>query len=311
MLKLSFVLCASSTIWACGDGQAEDDYLGEPLLTAQGSVVSSEVALTRELVLSLEFTEDGLPATLDAYHVLHYLKAEVAGSFPSAFTMRIYDPPPREVVIAAVPGEPAFATGSLVTVRADHPEWLRWQFLYGGPASILHTCAEDGECRDVDLGVPECLPLRSYGPCPGEAKTDDTWSTYGRSSEYEFVYFAEATPAGSFTSRYFAGGNPIGKGYHLLVRDRSAWDDATREAVNECSKRAEERATAAVNTRHGREPGVQFAFIDPVALRDELPGERIIARVEEGCSTPGDTWVDDPATVSLALALYDWSKEVP
>jgi len=302
MLKACFWLCAASAIWACGDGQAEDDYLGEPLFTAHGSV-SSDLVLTRELILSLQFGQWMPPATVE-----HLVKAEVQGSFPNAFTMRIYKPPPPEVVVATVPGEPAFAMGSLVAVRPDHPDWLRQETIgtVGGGPLVVRTCAKDGQCRDIDLNGPGCESPPDYRSC----HPDDPWTTYYSGADrddYWFVYFAEAAPAGSVTSRYFASGQPIGKGYHLLVERVNPQETETTEADNACSLRAEQRAYAAVNNRHGREPA---ASVDP-EFQVELPAEHIIAMVAEGCSQPNVRWVEDPNTESLALSLFAQNTMTP
>lgn len=298
MLKARFWLCAASAMWACGDGQAEDDYRGEPLFTAHGSVVSSEAAVNRELVLSLQFAQPRLPPATS--YVQHYVKAEVVGSFPSAFIMRIYAPPPPEVLVATVPGEPAFATGSLVTVRPDHPDWLRQEtFLEAGLPDILRTCSNQGECRDRDLNDLGCATPPDYRPCP----VDDAWTSYSSATDYSFVYFAEAAAAGSVLSRYFAGGRPIGKGYHLLIDDDRPRDSETTDAFRDCYLRAEQRAFAAINTRRGQDPGAGPAAIDPVSFEVEFPGEIIIALVAESCTRPTATWVEDPNAVSLALTL--------
>lgn len=306
MLKACFWLCAASAVWACGDGQAEDDYRGEPLFTAHGSVVSSDVAVNRDLVLSLQFDQPSLPPAMSS--VQHYIKAEVVGSFPSAFIMRVYAPPPPEVIVATVPGEPAFATGTLVTVRPDHPDWLRQEtFLDGGGPRILRTCAKEGACRDRDLNAPLCASPPDYRPCPA----DDAWTSYRIASDYTFVYFAQSVPPGTVLSLYFAGGRPIAKGYHLLVDDSRPRDSDTTDAFRECYLRAEQRAFAVINTRHGRDPNAGHVGLDPAVLEAERPGEVIIALVAESCSRPTATWVDDPNAVSLALTLYSQNKYTP
>jgi len=303
MLKACFGLCAATAIWACGDGQAEDDYLGEPLFSAHGSVLSNDLELTRGVTLGLQFSHWMPPATVE-----QVIKAEVVGSFPSAFTMRIYEPPPPEVVVAIVPGEPAFATGTLVAVRPDHPGWLRQQTfgsITGGPL-VVRTCTRDGQCRDIDLNAPGCGSPPDYRPC----HPDDPWTVYnptGQTEDYRFIYFAAAAPAGSVTSRYFAGGLPIAKGYHLLIDKGTHEDTETTEADTACYLRAAQRANAAVNTRHGREPA---ASIDS-ELAVELAGEQMIAMVAEGCSQPNVRWVDDPNTASLSLTFFTMNSFTP
>jgi hypothetical protein len=320
MRKARLWLCAASALWACGDGQAEDDYLGEPLLVAQGSVVASDLALTRDLILSLLFIDYGQPGASSS--VMHYVKSEVVGSFPSDFTMRIYDPPPPEVLVAPVPGEPAFATGELLTVRRDHPDWLRQETTFeAGQPKLLRTCAPNGACRERDLNAPECASPPDYRACP----VNDAWTDYHSSSGgsdslhatlilYDFMYFADAAPAGGVLSKYFASGQAIGKGYHLLIHRLTpeVVDDPDDVAASlACSERARQRANAAINVRHGRDPAANAAEADPVTYALEYPGESIIAVVAEGCPGAGGVWVEDPSQVSLGLSFFGSNGYTP
>ena len=45
--------CAVLALAACGDGQTESDYRGEPLMSLRGVVTSSESALSASLVPAL------------------------------------------------------------------------------------------------------------------------------------------------------------------------------------------------------------------------------------------------------------------
>ena len=97
-----------STVFGVGCGNVADgNYLGDPLATVSGIVQNSQ-SLT---------SEDDLKAYLfwgDPDDAVFVTEAPVEGSFPAAFTLNVYEPPPEDVLSA----NGGFAIGQ-IRVRAS------------------------------------------------------------------------------------------------------------------------------------------------------------------------------------------------
>jgi len=86
----------------CG-AQAEPGYLGEPLVTLTGQVGGGPVASALPLEAAVLWQKGALPSIGDQVLAA---RAPVEGG---TFTVRLYQPPPAEVLRTLAPGEPAFA----------------------------------------------------------------------------------------------------------------------------------------------------------------------------------------------------------
>jgi len=92
----------------CG-AQAEPGYLGEPLVTLAGRV-AGPAASTQPLEAAVLWQKGALPSTGDQVLAA---RAPVEGG---TFTVRLYQPPPAEVLRTLAPGEPAFARATAATL---------------------------------------------------------------------------------------------------------------------------------------------------------------------------------------------------
>lgn len=86
----------------CG-AQAEPGYLGEPLIALAGQVDAGTAGSALPLEAAVLWQKGAPPTTGDQVLAV---RAPVEGG---AFTVRLYQPPPPEVLRRLAPGEPAFA----------------------------------------------------------------------------------------------------------------------------------------------------------------------------------------------------------
>jgi hypothetical protein len=93
----------------CG-AQAEPGYLGEPLVTLTGRVAPSQEASALPLEAAVLWQKGALPTTGDQVLAA---RAPVEGG---AFTVRLYQPPPAEVLRPLAPGEVAFARATAASL---------------------------------------------------------------------------------------------------------------------------------------------------------------------------------------------------
>ena len=217
---------AALGLLGCGDGQAEPDYQGDPLMSLKGVVTSSEAALSAEQVPALMFSAPWEELVAGGGTV-HFVKGEVEGVFPTSFTLRVYDAPPAGVATMEVDGAPALTWGSLVAVAPEHPASLtRSESVEQvGDASKQHSklCDDDGNCLE---GFPADCPTdgmsmvdeTSQWPC-GSAYPDNLpWEVYGFSKSHAVAYFADEAAAGSIWSKLLADGASIPAGYQVVER---------------------------------------------------------------------------------------------
>lgn len=99
---------AATGLFACGDAQVGSDYVGEPLMTLRGVVQSTGVLGTGTYVPGLRF-ESMFDSTLvhckddtRCPHMVYDVAGEVEGEFPSAFTLRLFDPPDADAIFYAM-----------------------------------------------------------------------------------------------------------------------------------------------------------------------------------------------------------------
>jgi hypothetical protein len=319
MMRKSILAAAGSVLAlvACGDGQTGSDYKGEPLMSLRGVVTSSTAALAEDLVPALVFIPfDGLDPTgpRDTY----FVKSEVEGTFPSAFTMRVYEPPPEETLVTIVDGEPAFNMGQISAVSPDHPRWLRRTstedplvddagVVIGGTQRD-EVCDDSGECI---VGYPaECAegPVDPNGEWPCGATFPDglPWEVYGYSANYSVIYFAGEVAAGSVMSRLYGHGASIAAGYHAVrLIDFTELTPEQQAAGTECSVDARMAAIEQANAMYGTHavyPDTsEFGSLDE---QIQLMKLELVALADMGCDIPAQL-VEDPSSEPIDLPFTD------
>ena len=121
--KLNSTAGALATLALLGcDSQVDSNYQGESLLRINGSVVIPEQFRDQQLVLALVF-----PAISDRQREIlandrraimadheRILDVAVQGSFPSGFTLDVFDPAPPEAMGQVFSTDPPHAMGFVV-----------------------------------------------------------------------------------------------------------------------------------------------------------------------------------------------------
>jgi hypothetical protein len=295
--KLAAAIAVASALCAC-DGQVDSGYRGEPLMVLRGSVVSSETPLSGELIPTFAFIHQESkrppPESADRHgswvdHTWHFLRGDVEGSFPNAFTLTLYDPPPKQVLRSHFAGEPAWAIGAVGAISPEHPNSLAHKSIYpplgptGEPLADLSSqiCADDGQCLESAdqcvLGRP--LPDADW-PCGPKFPDELPWETYGSSEHHLILYLAEAAAAGTYTARKFAEGAAIAAGYHLITMSppRSEWkpqewSEESQLCMRERSQRIHAEFTAKLPPTSMEEQGFDEADLplyEEIMEREEL-----------------------------------------
>lgn len=305
-IRCGIACCFCLTLTSCGDGQAGANYRGEPLLSMEGVVASSSAALIENLVPALAIMKNSFVVNPDEPMTTHFLRGEVEGTFPSAFTLRIYEPPPSETLTVLVPGEPGVALAALTAVSPQHPAWLRTasyeEEVPDGVTTRNEMCSPD-EC--ISGSTAECpsptLPnadATTLWPCGSKIPGNRPWQTYGHARDLHILYVDGPVVAGSVLSRTFASGAALAKGYYVFVRTGTP---SVEEMA--CSRRANTRAVMALNQGEGTNWTEEEAATDnrvdrAVALRYQLQ-----AFAAENChyfTAPIDT-----AAMPVALQMID------
>lgn len=111
-------------VWSC-DPQADSAYLGEPLLTLHGQVVSQ--GPLPELEAAMLWQRGDPPAMTDQDLAT---RAPVQAGFPALFTAHLYHPPPAAARRTLAPGEPTYARATAAAV----PKGVAAAQLAGGAA---------------------------------------------------------------------------------------------------------------------------------------------------------------------------------
>jgi hypothetical protein len=292
----------------CGDGQAGPDYQGDPLMSLKGVVTSSEAALTAEQVPALMFPAP-LVELIAGGGTVHFVKGEVEGMFPSAFTLRVYDAPPAGVATMAVDGEPVLTWGSLVAVAPNFPAALTRS------GSIEHIgdalkersqiCDDAGNClsgypADCAHDGMSMVDENTQWPC-GSAYPDNLpWEIYGFSQSHQIAYFASEAPAGSVWSKLLADGASIPAGYQVIERYELE-EELSPEAFmanEECMEGAIDIATAEVAARHGVAGRNEVSSM--TALVPEWHAVTLREYAEAGCET-GQRLIADTTSTPVKL----------
>ena len=237
-------LLSAAALFSC-DGQVDTDYRGEPMMTLAGKVVSSAMPLGSEVVPAFVFRRQEvtdwdyrsqLPAATQSNY---FIRGEVSGSFPNAFTMTVFDAPPASVLKPMVKGESPITLGEFVAIPRDHPTQLIGNALPPlDPANSdiesdhgyerIQLCSETGQCivkaDDCPLGRP--LPAGDF-PCGPSLPDQPSWETRGQAMQHMILYVSEPVAAGTYTAKYFANGAALAAGYHVVTIDAPLRDGPT------------------------------------------------------------------------------------
>ena len=73
------------------------------------------------------------------------MKGEVEGSFPSSFTLHLYEPPSAGALMPKMGGESDVAFGGIAAIAPDHPAWLRENADTDG-SQHAKLCDNTGQC---------------------------------------------------------------------------------------------------------------------------------------------------------------------
>lgn len=232
--------------------QANDEYLGEPLLQMRGSVSTAALTTTQPIVPALCFFEEIAPSwlSLDIFPPeiqaaldnsksaapnaqLHVVDVQAHGQFPAAFKVDVYAPPPDAAIKPLFSGEPRAAWGSVCAVQADHEPIATGigsagDFRCDNPVSdgaCLFTTAlrtadgsryyyEQLDCPNYDAASDQCQ-RRSGGDETLLTETAGFEDVVAIAQNAELVYLAEAAPAGSYTAYRLGAPDGLSAGYHL------------------------------------------------------------------------------------------------
>ena len=258
VLSRSFAFSASLGLAAC-DAQAPIDYIGESLLSVQGSVQLDPQTDTRALQPALAFWSEEQRA-------LHIMDVDVRGEFPNRFQVGVYDPPPDDSFVTWKSGNETgrMAIGLVTAVAADHPDYAPMV-----SSSSSGTCQDTGcdeqrtfcldqddamQCYTETLHCPfagadaqDCDRLSSQGD-PSIA--DEPWSTLaGVSENYVVMFFEEPQAAGSFIAHTLGFEGGVAAGYHLVAVRLTT--EAEKELAKACDARATQVAVDRYNAAHG------------------------------------------------------------
>lgn len=281
---LSLVTCAQ--LQACAD--AGDDTASQPeaLLSVHATVLASAYPLSQSLIPALTFT----PFMTNWGHSEFIVLGEHTGLVPYGFSLRVYDEPPAEALNTLTKGEPALAFGGITLVSPDHPARLDWKRTETGQ---LEVCSDDGEC-----GQPSAHACVGTSDCLGTLVPGKNWGNHGVSGRYIVLYLAESARAGGVYSQFFAQGQALSAGYHVVSYE-PIWESlaqSDRQANVECQDRATATALAEFNAEHGTEFANPAAISDGGQQRDtrmlaDWDGMMIASTVSEGCVLPGSQHV--------------------
>jgi hypothetical protein len=285
------------TLASCGDGQAGADYRGEPLMTMSGVVTSSDMPLHEGLVPALVMSESMFDRHLVTGPVTtHYLQGTVEGTFPSAFTLRVYDAPPPQVMESFLDGEPAFALAMITAVPAGHPAWLRsersTETREDGTLTFRDEVCSAEQCISGYSGDCATIGFDEAWPCGKRFADNRPWGTYGFAQGYLVLYLAGPAAAGSVLTSVYADGRALSAGYHVLERHEDVLDA-------DCGHRAMQRALEEANLATGAEWTETRRSENPHDWEKYL----YMAMAAENC--PSGFTVRDTASAPVPLELVD------
>ncbi len=258
------VLALALALAGC-DAQASPAYKGEALLTISGSVEIVSQRERGELLPALAF--------LSKSSLLHIMDVEVEGEFPSDFTLRVYEPPPKEAT-AETEGGTEMAYGHITAVTPDHPDTIPYSLRgesggwctgeAGGAIEYCETveswcnasgCYEETRaCPAIDSPPEDCEIISSSGD---PSLRQDYWAAFaGLSEEHMVVYLVEPLAQGDSLAR-FLGVERLEAGYYLVRMP--AMTQAERLTAEEAAEPCQREARVLALQRYNDAYGTNFA----------------------------------------------------
>jgi len=239
---------------------------------------------------------------------------EHEGNLLDQFELNIYEPPPKEALIALVRDEPAIAIGGIGIVSPEHLSRLDWERDAQGN---MQVCDDSGECGTQQRNPCGTLQTAS---CLGTVVPGKNWGLHGIAGRYMVMYLEDKAPAGGIYSTFFAQGAEIPAGYSLF-RFQSVLRELARsdqEAYFQCQQRAQTTALARFNADYGTQYSTHDQITKDVSdravdagLLAAWDGSMIEAFVLEGCILPGAQQLEsdrgelDP----LDLVVIAWQQQ--
>jgi len=321
-----FRVCLLVLALARCDAQVSPVDRGEALLTVWGSVEIANPQTRGPLVPALAFyaSESAL---------LHITEVEVEGEFPSDFTLRVYEPPPKEATFATPKGSKV-AFAHITALSPDHPDSLpyawpgeRYNSCFGSVepsgtgepsgeltceineswcAGIGTNCYEESRvCPTEDSPSEECEIISTSGD-PSLRRGKDYWKNFaGLSQEYVVAYLFEPLVEDEPIGRTW-GLAGLDTGYYLF-RFPMMTKAAVREAEEECIQQAEAIAIQRYNKAHGTDYSRQEVFGPWACLSSEN------GPIGEQCTQPPPEVSEEIRNIYLQVAddLKCWQGDVP
>jgi len=238
---------------ACGR-QVDTEYLGEPLLSLRGQVLSSSLTTNGEpqakpaLCFRHLSYHDGfavsneiIPADLrekvgdlsrpaERAIDMNIVDVESRGDFPAEFAVDVYLPPDPRTVRPLRTGEPLSALGTICAVTPEHAD-----FVQALPRLEFSDCSEREGCGGANIrmnmdasrfyverftcpegatGPSECTVTRE-GDASLRRENGGFESVVAMNDDIQILYLAEPAPKGSYTA-YRAGSiEGLPAGYHV------------------------------------------------------------------------------------------------
>lgn len=303
-LAVAFATVLSACGGGAGDNEPVEALETGPLLTVHGMVAASQRPVSNQLVPALMFT----PYVTNWGFTEYIVSGEMEGTFPSDFTLNVYDRLPSEALTTLTRGEPAIAIGGFTAVAPDHPRWLEWSADGSGHAVV---CSDQGECVVPGRACPDA----SADSCLGTIAASKPWGDHGIAGAFMVLYLAEPALAGSVYSQFFAQGEEIPAGYSV-IRHESVFDTLSESEQNtyfQCLSRATANALDRFNMDHGTNYADHSMIADGGRQRDtqllaDWDGMMIATTVSEGCVLPGAQRLVHDLNDPLRLVLVDWSS---
>jgi hypothetical protein len=238
---------------ACGR-QVDTEYLGEPLLSLRGQVLSSSLTtngepqakpalcfrhlsyhdgfvVNQELVpadIREQFGDLSRPAGRDTD--INIVDVESRGDFPAEFAVDVFLPPDPRTVRPLRTGEPLSAFGTICAVTPEHEDFVqafnRLEFSdcpegEGCSGTNLRMNADGSRlyierftCPEGAGGPSECA-VTAEGDASLRRESGGFESVVAMNDDIQILYLAEPAPKGSYTA-YRAGSiEGLQAGYHV------------------------------------------------------------------------------------------------
>jgi hypothetical protein len=223
--KLVVALFALAAVPACGS-QSGADYAGESLFTIQATVEVPKAFVGKDLVPVMAFgsrdpsTTSGAPQGEPVAEIADFA---VRGSFPSSFTLDVFDPPSEAALHYNEDDGQPYAIGYLAAMAPSHPSFMKVTHPLGNRFVTRYCSLDESRCFDETRSCPND-DLYS-DECTIDTAGDPDLAFAGYSVNVILFYAPDLVPAESWLSFVWAGGEAIAAGYHLYRRVENDWPE--------------------------------------------------------------------------------------